>query len=50
MIGRNVPFERELIEPRSPFDLSMSHHDLALSQRESVRATSCNSAPCETSA
>jgi len=28
MIGRNVPFERELIEQRSLFDLPMSHHDL----------------------
>jgi len=26
-----VPFERELIEQRSLFDLSMSHHDSALS-------------------
>src|SRR6266513_524951 len=28
VIGRNVPFERELIEQRSLFDLPMSHHDL----------------------
>jgi hypothetical protein len=28
MTGRNVPFERELIEQRSLFDLPMSHHDL----------------------
>src|SRR6185503_7901620 len=33
MIGRNVPFERELIEQRSLFDLPRSHHDSALSQR-----------------
>jgi hypothetical protein len=28
MVGRNVPFERELIEQGSLFDLPMSHHDL----------------------
>ncbi len=28
VIGRNVLFERELIEQRSLFDLPMSHHDL----------------------
>jgi hypothetical protein len=28
MVGRNVPFERKLIEQRSLFDLPMSHHDL----------------------
>ena len=27
MIGRNMPFERELIEQRSLFDLPMPHHD-----------------------
>jgi hypothetical protein len=31
MIAQNVPFERELIEQRSLFDLPMSHHDSALS-------------------
>ena len=45
MIGRNVPFERELIEQSSLFDLPMSHHDLQsclsqrLNQRISSRAT-----------
>ncbi len=33
MIGRNMPFERELIEQRSLFDLPMPHHDLVLSSR-----------------
>jgi hypothetical protein len=28
MVSRNVPFERKLIEQRSLFDLTMSHHDL----------------------
>ena len=28
MVTWNVPFERELIEQRSLFDLPMSHHDL----------------------
>jgi hypothetical protein len=37
MIGRNVPFERELIEQRSLFDLPMSHHDSVLSQRLNQR-------------
>src|SRR5579862_2009429 len=43
MIGGNMPFERELIEQRSLFDLPMSHHDSVLShrlnQRPSPRAT-----------
>jgi hypothetical protein len=43
MISRNVPFERELIEQRSLFDLPMPHHDSALSNRlnqpASTRAT-----------
>ena len=29
----NMPFERELVKQRSLFDLPMSHHDSALSQR-----------------
>ncbi|MDA9499458.1 hypothetical protein XI05_18720 [Bradyrhizobium sp. CCBAU 11357] len=28
VVGRDMPFERELIEQRSLFDLPMSHHDL----------------------
>jgi hypothetical protein len=42
MISRNVPFERELTEQRSLFDLPMSHHDLksCLLQRLNQR-TSC---------
>ena len=43
MVGRNVPFERELIEQRSLLDLPMPHHDSVLSrrlnQRPSPRAT-----------
>src|SRR3979490_1589964 len=31
MIGRYMPFQRELIEQSSLFDLPMSHHDSALS-------------------
>jgi hypothetical protein len=42
VIWRNVPFERELIEQRSLFDLPVSHHDLqsCLMQRLNQR-TSC---------
>src|SRR5687768_3059685 len=43
MIGRNMPFERELVEQYSLFDVPMSHHDSAftqrLNQRISPRAT-----------
>ena len=39
MIRRNVPFERELIEQRSLFDLPMPHHDPALSQRLNQRSS-----------
>ena len=38
--GRNMPFERELVEQSSLIDLPMSHHDPALSQRLNQR-TSC---------
>jgi len=41
MIGRNVPFERELIEQSSLFDLPVSHHDSALSQRLNQPASTC---------
>src|SRR2546428_5638187 len=42
MVSGNVPFERELIEQSSLFDLPMSHHDFqsCLSQRLNQR-TSC---------
>jgi hypothetical protein len=33
MIGRNVPFERELIKQSSLFDLPMPHYDSILSNR-----------------
>ena len=41
MIGRNVPFERKLIEQRSLFDLPMSHHDFqsCFSQRLNQRTS-----------
>ena len=44
MIARNVLFERELIEQRSPFDLPMSHQFGPLAETESVRVISRNSA------
>src|SRR5689334_11559412 len=40
VIGRNMPFQRELVEQSSLIDLPMSHHDSALSQRLNQR-TSC---------
>jgi hypothetical protein len=41
VMWRNMPFERELIEQRSLFDLPMSHHDLqsCLVQRLNQRTT-----------